>query len=253
MQQRWRGERRGPTQRAGLLAEHWALLLWPHSSICWPSACPFRTAPGIGGPACVLRSCNCRPSPTLRVVADPPGEKQPLSFRETLARRATFRDEADAARGRLIAATIVLEEMIGETISVHFQPVGLNRGDGKAIARLDFNARLQHLKSLVETCGLWDVYGDLWTRLDHLRLERNIAAHAMIDLSESGVPEADSVLLNRRSRKGEDVTDLEGFAAMPPQRDGSCRNTSLWTTSSTRYAGGSSPPRASGLTRLSEP
>ena len=142
-------------------------------------------------------------------MAEPPGEKQPLTFRETMARRSMLRDEVDAARGRLIAATIVLEEMIGKTISKHFQAVGMSRGDDKAIGNLNFNDRLQHLKTLVKMCGLWAMYGDLWTRLDHLRLERNVAAHAMIELGESGVPEADNVLLRRRSRKGEDITDLE--------------------------------------------
>jgi hypothetical protein len=153
---------------------------------------------------------TARLAPSLGAVATDDESAPPRTFREHLAARDSARGEVHAARGQLIAATIELEDVIDSTIVRYFQPAEPERFLQWLLTNLNFNAKLQLLQKMVKAHGLWEIYSDLWNRLDKVREQRNAVAHASLQFLESPLDADDgNYLLSRRTaRKGEDITDL---------------------------------------------
>lgn len=98
---------------------------------------------------------------------------------------------------------------MGALLDAYFQTSEPEQFQDWVIAEMTFNNKLQLLGKIIKQPDLWEMYGDLWNRINKLRMERNNAAHASLALRESGSPEGGNVLLSRRSKRGEEPTDLE--------------------------------------------
>jgi hypothetical protein len=92
----------------------------------------------------------------------------------------TATQELSAIRGDFLAATIMLEEQIDNTIFYYIEPGAGSDFMEWILSPMPFARKLGLLQSILKRLDLWEDHREDWNAMDAVRVERNRMAHAML-------------------------------------------------------------------------
>lgn len=107
--------------------------------------------------------------------------------------------EVNQVRGDFLAAMILLEDQIEDTIFYYFEPGASSEFSEWILSPMPFARKLVLLRNILKRVALWGTYSDDWLTIDGLRGERNKMAHLAVWFERGSITVEDG---NYRLRRG---------------------------------------------------